>query len=81
MSQKIIYRVIWGIGAYQEFTSVLDAILFEKDLDIPKGYPQPHIIKLVDDMPPTDIFPNEVLKEISELLENSNKVKNITDKF
>jgi hypothetical protein len=29
---EIIYRVIWGIGAYQEFTSVLDAILFEKDL-------------------------------------------------
>jgi hypothetical protein len=81
MSQKIIYRVIWGIGAYQEFTSVLDAVLFEKDLDIPKGYPQPHIIKLVDNLPPIDIFPNEVLKEISELLENSNKVKNITDKF
>tara|TARA_R110000737_G_scaffold351629_2_gene394461 strand:- start:1144 stop:1389 length:246 start_codon:yes stop_codon:yes gene_type:complete len=81
MSQKIIYRVIWGIGAYQDFTSVLDAVLFEKDLEVPKGYPQPYIIKLVDDMPPTDIFPNEVLKEISELLENSNKVKNITDKF
>ena len=81
MSQEIIYRVIWGIGAYQEFTSVLDAVLFEKDLEVPKGYPQPYIIKLVDDMPPTDIFPSEVLKEISELLENSNKVKNITDKF
>ena len=76
-SQKIFYRVVWGIGAYQEFTSVLDAILFEKDLEIPKGYPQPHIIKFVgDDMPPTDIFPNEVLKEIAEMLKVSKDESN-----
>ena len=68
MSQEIIYRVIWGIGAYQDFPGVLDAILFERELEVPKGYPQPHIIKLVDDMPPTDIFPDDVLKEIAQML-------------
>ena len=72
MSQKIIYRVIWGIGAYQEFTSVLDAILFEKDLDVPKGYPQPHIIKLIDGVVQRDnITADSIFKEITELLENS----------
>ena len=76
-SQEIIYRVIWGIGAYQEFTSVLDAILFERKLEVPKGYPQPHIIKLVGDgMPPTDIFPDEVLKEIAEMLKNTKDESN-----
>ena len=75
-SQEIIYRVIWGIGAYQEFTSVLDAILFERKLEEPKGYPQPHIIKLIDDGRPIDIFPDEVLKEIAEMLKNTKDESN-----
>ena len=48
MNKEIKYRVVWGIGCYQDFTSCLDALIFKNKLDIPKGYPNPHISKLVD---------------------------------
>ena len=46
--QQIKYRVVWGIGCYQDFTSILDSLIFKNGLDVPKSYPQPHISKWVD---------------------------------
>ena len=48
MNQEIKYRVVWGIGVYQDFTSSLDALIFKKGLDVPKSYPQPLILKFID---------------------------------
>lgn len=69
-SLEIKYRVVWGIGCFQDFTSVLDALLFQRELDVPQSYPQPHVTKWINGKPDHSqkITVESIFKEIAEML-------------
>lgn len=71
-NSKTFYRVIWGIGCYEDFASILDAKLLKNQLlssvDF-KDYPKPHISKFINGENQFDWKEDQIDKELGIILD------------
>lgn len=68
-NNKIIYRVIWGVGCFKDFNCVFNSLDWQKSLNIPTSYRQPSIVKIINGIhQPNNITTENIFQEVLNLI-------------